>query len=318
MEEVKGGDWMIYTCTLNPAIDLFIETEDDLQPSLVNRTQEEDYQANGKGVNVSIILQRLGLTSTALGFTAGFTGAYIRDELQSMGINTDFVDIDGVTRVNIFVHSQDKEYKIVNRGPEVNESDLRQLLEKIHSLPEGSMLFVSGSVPRGVKNSVHEEISKIAADKHMDLILDISSKTLSECLQYRPYLIKPNNEELAHYYGKDDLNDDEIIYFGHDLLNKGAQRVLISLGEDGAIYMDESHLLRVTSPKGKVINTACAGDTMLAMFVQKIQAGANIEQALVHASAAGSSTAFSKGLSDLQDIDMLMEDITVKNIKRRE
>src|SRR5699024_11610405 len=88
----------------------------------------------------------------------------------------------------------------------------------------------------------------------MDLILDISSKTLLDCLQYRPYLIKPNNEELAHYYGKDDLNDDEIIYFGHDLLNKGAQRVLISLGEDGAIYMDESHLLRVTSPKGKVIN----------------------------------------------------------------
>lgn len=308
---------MIYTCTLNPAIDLFIETEDDLQPGMVNRTQEEDYQANGKGVNVSIILQRLGLTNTALGFTAGFTGAYIQDELQSMGIHTDFVGIDGITRVNIFVHSQDKEYKIVNRGPEVNASDVEQLFEKIYALPDHSMLFVSGSVPRGVDDAVYEEMSKVAADKHMDLILDISSKTLLDCLQYRPYLIKPNKEELAHFYGKEDLTDDEIIYFGHDLLNKGAKRVLISLGEDGAIFMDGNHLLRVTSPKGKVINTACAGDTMLAMFVQKIQTGSTIEQALVYASAAGSSTAFCKGLSDLQDIDELRKDITIKNLKGR-
>src|SRR5699024_4617009 len=130
-------------------------------------------------------------------------------------------------------------------------------------------------------------------------------------------MIKPNNEELAHFYGKDDLQDDEIIYFGHDLLNKGAQRVLISLGADGAIYMDETHLLKVTSPKGDVINTACAGDTMLAMFVQKIQTGATIEQALVHASAAGSSTAFSKGLSDLQDIDTLIKGITIENVRGR-
>src|SRR5699024_6632668 len=209
-------------------IDLFIETENNLQHGVVNRTREEDYQANGKGVNVSIILKKLGLSSTALGFTAGFTGDYIQDELRSMVIATDFVDIHGITRVNIFVHSKDKEYKIVNRGPTVDASDVEQLFEKIHALPNHSMLFVSGSVPRGVDDAVYKDISKVASDKHMDLILDISSKTLLDCLPYQPYLIKPNKEELAYFYGKDDLQDDEIIYFGHDLLNKGAQRVLIS------------------------------------------------------------------------------------------
>jgi len=305
---------MIYTCTLNPAIDLFVET-DDLLPSKVNRTQSEDYQANGKGVNVSIILKKLGIRSTALGFKAGFTGAYIQDELQAMGIDTDFVEIDGVTRVNIFVHTGEQEYKIVNRGPKVDSNAYNEMIEKINSLPDQSTLFVSGSAPRGVDESIYKEIAKIAFDKQIDLILDISSEVLMDCLQYNPFLIKPNKEELAHFYGKEDLTEDDIIYYGHDLLDKGAKHVLISLGEDGAIYIDRDHLLKVSSPKGKVINTACAGDTMLAMFYQKIQAGFSVEDSLIYASAAGSSTAFSKGLSDLEDISELIKQINTIKLK---
>lgn len=305
---------MIYTCTLNPAIDLFVETV-DLKPDVVNRTLDEDYQANGKGVNVSLILKKLGVKSTALGFVAGFTGVYIKDELHTKGIDTDFVEVDGITRVNMFVHTQDQEYKIVNQGPEVDDKAVSQILEKIESLPDESMLFVSGSTPRGIDDSIYKEISKIAARKRIDLILDISSKTLLDCLEYHPYLIKPNEEELAHFYGKEDLTEEEIIYYGHDLLTKGARRVLISLGKDGAIYMEENELLRVSSPQGKVINTACAGDTMLATFVQKTTAGLSFEESLIYASAAGSSTAFSKGLSDLTDVDTLINNITVENLQ---
>ncbi|TQS71154.1 1-phosphofructokinase [Ornithinibacillus gellani] len=305
---------MIYTCTLNPAIDLFIEA-DDLLPNKVNRTKSEDYQANGKGVNVSIILKKLGMGSTALGFKAGFTGAYIQDELHAMGIDTDFVEIDGITRVNIFVHTGDQEYKIVNRGPNVDTNAYNKMIEKIKSLPDQSTLFVSGSAPRGVDESIYKEIAKIAFDKQIDLILDISSEVLMDCLQYNPFLIKPNKEELAHFYGKEDLTEDDIIYYGRDLLDKGAKHVLISLGEDGAIYIDKDHLLKVSSPKGKVVNTACAGDTMLAMFYQKMQAGFSIEDTMVYASAAGSSTAFSEGLSDLQDVSELMKQINTINLR---
>ncbi|WP_164667731.1 1-phosphofructokinase [Virgibacillus doumboii] len=305
---------MIYTCTLNPAIDLFVATK-DFQPDKVNRTFDEDYQANGKGINVSIILKKLGVDSTALGFIAGFTGTYINDELKKLDIETEFVEIDGITRVNIFVHNIDQEYKIVNRGPKVEKKSILQMLQKIKELPDQSMLFVSGSLPQGVDESIYEEISKISQQKDIDLVLDISSNKLLNCLPYHPYLIKPNKEELAQFYNKEELSDDEVVELGYDLLNKGARRVLVSLGEEGAIYIDESHLLKVSSVKGNVVNSACAGDTMLAMFIQKVQAGFTIEKALIYASAAGASTAFSKGLSDLSDIDELVNKIHIDNLK---
>lgn len=305
---------MIYTCTLNPAIDLFVAT-DDLLPNTVNRTSQEDYQANGKGVNVSIILKRLGVDSTALGFIAGFTGKYIEDELHKMGIQTDFIEIDGITRVNMFVRTKDDEYKIVNRGPFVEDSYRNEMLKKIESLPDECTLFVSGSVPRGIEDEIYFEIAKIAQAKNIELILDISSKVLLDCLEYQPFLIKPNREELAHIYDKTELSDDEVIELGYDLLRKGAQRALISLGSKGAIYIDKSQVVKVNSPKGKVINTACSGDTMLAMFVQKIKTGNTVEQALIYASAAGSSTAFSVGLSDLKDVEELKKQINSKILK---
>lgn len=305
---------MIYTCTLNPAIDLFVAT-DDLLPNTVNRTSQEDYQANGKGVNVSIILKRLGVDSTALGFIAGFTGKYIEDELHKMGIQTDFIEIDGITRINMFVRTKDDEYKIVNRGPFVEDSYRNEMLKKIESLPDECTLFVSGSVPRGIEDEIYFEIAKIAQAKNIELILDISSKVLLDCLEYQPFLIKPNREELAHIYDKTELSDDEVIELGYDLLRKGAQRALISLGSKGAIYIDKSQVVKVNSPKGKVINTACSGDTMLAMFVQKIKTGTTVEQALIYASAAGSSTAFSVGLSDLKDVEELKKQINSKILK---
>lgn len=305
---------MIYTCTLNPAIDLFVAT-DDLLPNTVNRTSQEDYQANGKGVNVSIILKRLGVDSTALGFIAGFTGKYIEDELHKMGIQTDFIEIDGITRINMFVRTKDDEYKIVNRGPFVEDSYRNEMLKKIESLPDECTLFVSGSVPRGIEDEIYFEIAKIAQAKNIELILDISSKVLLDCLEYQPFLIKPNREELAHIYDKTELSDDEVIELGYDLLRKGAQRALISLGSKGAIYIDKSQVVKVNSPKGKVINTACSGDTMLAMFVQKIKTGNTVEQALIYASAAGSSTAFSVGLSDLKDVEELKKQINSKILK---
>lgn len=305
---------MIYTCTLNPAIDLFVAT-DDLLPNTVNRTSQEDYQANGKGVNVSIILKRLGVDSTALGFIAGFTGKYIEDELHKMGIQTDFIEIDGITRVNMFVRTKDDEYKIVNRGPFVEDFYRNEMLKKIESLPDECTLFVSGSVPRGIEDEIYFEIAKIAQAKNIELILDISSKVLLDCLEYQPFLIKPNREELAHIYDKTELSDDEVIELGYDLLRKGAQRALISLGSKGAIYIDKSQVVKVNSPKGKVINTACSGDTMLAMFVQKIKTGTTVEQALIYASAAGSSTAFSVGLSDLKDVEELKKQINSKILK---
>lgn len=308
---------MIYTCTLNPAIDLFVAL-DKLEQQKVNRTYDEEYQANGKGINVSIVLKKLGVNSTALGLIAGFTGEFIKDELKKMGIQTDFIEIDGITRVNIFINTVDGEYKIVNRGPNVSKRIVNEMKIKIMALPENSTLFVSGSLPRGIDDFIYVDIAKIAKEKNIDLILDISSKRLLDCLPYEPYLIKPNEEELANFFDMDKrLNEEEVIELGYELFRKGAKRVLVSLGAKGAIYIDQDHLLKVNSAKGKVVNTACAGDAMLAMFFQKVHSGFPVEEALAYASAAGASTAFAKVLSDLTDVEDLKSQIKVTNLKGR-
>ncbi|MBM7587245.1 1-phosphofructokinase [Bacillus pakistanensis] len=304
---------MIYTCTLNPAIDLFVDS-DSLDPYVVNRTNTEDYQANGKTINISLILKKMGINNTALGFIGGFTGKFIESELQQQGIITDFIEINGITRVNTFVRTKEKEYKIVNKGPEVPLSKKEEMLTKIRFIPEGSILFVSGSLPKGLSDDIYLEISEISKQNNFKLILDISSKTLLDCLPNRPYLIKPNREELANWFDKDDVTLEEVLTFGYELLHKGAMQVLISLGEEGSIYMSHEIAIHVTSPQGKVVNTACSGDALLGSFIAKLEQDSDLEEALIYASATGASTAFSMGLSDLTDIDHLVKSIKLNYI----
>ncbi|WP_099361209.1 1-phosphofructokinase [Fredinandcohnia onubensis] len=306
---------MIFTCTLNPAIDLYVELK-ELKPKIVNRTLEEDYQPNGKAVNISILLNKLGIRNKALGFIGGFSGEFIKQELIKMGIDTDFISVEGNTRINTFVNANE-EYKIVNRGPIIPEVKTHEMLEKIKLLPNGSKLCISGSLPRGVSDDIFLDIAEICNTNGIKLILDISSLTLLDCLAFKPYLIKPNEEELAALFNVElsSLSKEKVIQFSKELLQRGAKQVLVSRGEQGAIYASSNHLIEVSSVKGKVINTACAGDAMLGMFIGKRELGKTIEEALQYASAAGASTAFSKGLTDLSDIEDLVKKISLKNLQ---
>jgi 1-phosphofructokinase len=297
---------------MNLAIDLFIET-DTMYPEIVNRTNADDIQANGKGVNVSLILKQLGLPSTALGFSAGFTGAYIADYLREKEIDTKFVEVAGFTRINVFtqVLDQQTEYKLVNKGPIIAQDKVQQLLALCQQIEQDDFLIVSGSLPRGVSELILLEISKIAKAKGFHLILDTSYDVVLECLKDEPYLIKPNEEELCQWFGKTEMTVAESIASAQKLIDMGAQRVLLSLGADGAVYLDKEKIIRGNSPKGKVVNTACAGDTLLATFLHGIIAGNDLEVTLKKAIAAGSSTAFTQGLTDFQDVPMLMEQIEI-------
>jgi len=303
---------MIYTCTLNPAIDLFVDV-DELKPFTVNRTKDEDYQANGKGINVSIVLKRFGLDSTAIGIIAGFTGKFIQDEIEKKGIKTKLFEVNGITRINIFVNA-DKEFKIINRGPNVPLNTIEKIIEEIKKIPIGSYLFVSGSLPPGVKDETFLRISKICKEKGIKLILDISSPILIDCLTYHPYLIKPNEEELANLFDIKQLTEEAIIYYGKELLNRGAQKVIVSRGEKGSIYFSKNKILKASSIKGKVVNSACAGDTLLATFVGMQLKGFKEETALAYASAAGALTAFSKGIGNFEDIHEFAKMIKIEKM----
>ncbi len=306
----KEGEAVIYTCTMNTAIDLYVAL-DELKPDTVNRTHDEDYQPNGKGVNVSIMLKKYGINNVALGFIGGFTGKFINDSLIELGIKTGFIEVDGITRINVFINS-DEEYKVVNQGPEISNNELKQLLDKIKSIPSGNTLVVSGSLPKGVPDSVIIDIAKICAQNNVKLVLDTSVSTVKETLPYKPYLLKPNEEEVAAIFQQaHPLSEEELVGCGKELIKMGAQHVIISRGAEGALYFSKDNLLKTNSPKGDVVNTACSGDALLATFLGKKMQEVPLDKALTYAVATGASTAFSKGLSDLSDIETLIKQVEV-------
>lgn len=305
---------MIYTCTMNTAIDLYVEL-DALKKDIVNRTHDEDYQPNGKGVNVSTMLHKLGIDNIALGFVGGFSGKYIEDALQEMTIQTDFIEVDGITRINVFVNA-DEEYKIVNQGPTISSEKQNELINQIKAIPANSTLVVSGSLPKGVSEQIIVDIAKICHTNKVKLVLDTSVRSVKDTLVYEPYLLKPNEEEVAHLFGKQDpLTEDELITCGKALLRQGAKQVIISRGADGAIYFSDDKIVKSSSPKGKVVNTACSGDSLLATFLGKIKQGKTVEDALAFATATGASTAFTKGLSDLLDVPALQKQIKITTLE---
>lgn len=306
---------MIYTCTMNPAIDLFVEF-DEFKPFVVNRSHFEDYQANGKAINISLMLKKMDIDSTATGFLGGFTGEFIESTLKDRKISTAFIHVDGITRINTFIRTGETEYKAVNHGPAISKGAQQKLLDFIRQFRSNDTLFVSGSLPRNVGDSILVDIARLSKQIGFSLILDVSSRTLLDCLPYRPMLIKPSDEELAAFLDVDlkTLDTKENIIDGaQKLLHMGAQHVIVSRGAKGAMYLDQDHILFANAPKGKVVNTACSGDTLLAAFIGSRIKGRSLADALAFATAAASSTAFTSGLSDLKDVPDLLQQIHVEN-----
>jgi len=308
---------MIYTCTLNPAIDLFIET-DHLKPEVVNQTNSYDIQPNGKGVNVSFILKHLGVNNTAWGVGGGFTSNFIEESLRNKGIETDFTHIDGISRINVFtrVLDTDTEYKEVNNGPEVSANKVTEFLQKVATLTKDDKLVVSGSFSKGIQPEIIVEIAKMAEKQGFDLVIDTSYPDVVSAIEHHPYLIKPNDEELLSWFDQPSTDDiNVLVKYSKELLKKGAQNILLSLGAKGALFVNSEHVLLGNAPKIKVVNTACSGDTMLGTFLAGLEQEMSLEDNLKRSLAAASSTAASAGLTDFSDVDELMKQIKITQLE---
>lgn len=308
---------MIYTCTLNPAIDLFIETE-HLKPEVVNRTNSYDIQPNGKGVNVSFILKHLGVDNTALGVGGGFTSEFIEKSLRDKGIMTDFTHIDGISRINVFtrVVDSDTEYKEVNHGPEVSSAKVDEFMTKVSKFGSGDKLVVSGSFSKGIDPEIIIKISQMAQKQGFDLIIDTSYPEVVQSIAYQPFLLKPNDEELLSWFDQEDTDDiNVLIKYSKKLIDQGAQNILLSLGSKGALFVDKNEVLFGNAPKIKVVNTACSGDTMLGTFLAGIEQQMPTSDNLKRSIAAASSTAASTGLTDFSDVDALMKQIKIEKLE---
>ena len=289
---------MIYTVTFNPAIDYIVRMNDKLLPGMTNRSDSEDCYFGGKGINVSTILKNLGLESTALGFTAGFTGKAIEESVIGKGIIADFIHLDeGISRINVKIKGE-AETEINAQGPRIPEEAREKLFSKVANLKDGDMLILAGSIPNSLPNDVYEKLIALVADKKVDVVVDATKDLLKNVLKYHPFLIKPNNHELGEMFGTVLKTDDEIELHAKKLQEMGARNVLISMAGDGAMLIAETgEKFRIGVPKGKVKNSVGAGDSMVAGFIAGYFKNRSYDEALKMGTAAGSATAFSDDLA---------------------
>lgn len=298
---------MIYTVTFNPALDYVVRLP-AFEPGAVNRTESEDIQLGGKGINVSCVLGQLGFKSVALGFVAGFTGEAVEAGLARRGVNADFIRLpEGLTRINVKIKAS-VETEINGQGPAIPAGALEELFRKLERLAAGDVLVLAGSIPASLPSDIYQRILARLAPKGVLCAVDATGELLVKVLPYRPFLIKPNNHELGEIFGRTLSTDEEIVECARLLQQKGARNVLVSMAGDGALLLDEGgnvHWLEAF--KGKVKNSVGAGDSMVAGFVAGWLEKGDYAWALRLGSACGSATAFSDTLATRTEIESLLQ-----------
>lgn len=292
---------MIYTVTLNPAVDYFLEA-DEICAGKVNRVKNERIRFGGKGINVSRVLSELGQKSVALGFVAGFTGDAIEKELKKRGIKTDFVHLlSGFSRINVKI-SGNETTELNANGPDVTEAEVSKLLEKTERIKNGDILILSGSIPPSVPVNIYEDILNKVKNKNVKTVIDAGGKLLKCTLKHKPFLIKPNIHELEELFNVKISEIEAVKKYAEILHKESCGNVLVSMGKDGAVLVDENgDFHSIKAHKGEVKSAVGSGDSMVAGFI----AGSfskDYKTALRLANAAGGATAFADGLATKDDI----------------
>jgi 1-phosphofructokinase len=300
---------MIYTITFNPALDYIVRVQ-DFKLGQVNRTSYEEVYAGGKGINVSIVLKNLDVENVALGYIAGFTGEEIENKIKAFGCNTDFIKLNnGMSRINVKLKSNE-ESEINGQGPSISDQDLEELYRKLELLREGDILVLAGSIPATLPKNIYEIIMESLSGKGIRFIVDATGELLLNVLKYKPFLIKPNHHELAELFNATIENEDDIVIYAKKLREMGAQNVLISRAGDGAIFVTEKdEIIKSDVPKGTLINSVGAGDSMVGGFIAGYLKNKSLEEAFKMGVATGSASAFSEGLATKEKVYELLNQI---------
>lgn len=303
---------MIYTVTFNPALDYVVRVF-EFHSGRLNKTEEELLLPGGKGLNVSEVLTNLGEKTTALGFIGGFTGDEIARLESERGVICDFVKVEGNSRINVKLKSA-QETEINANGPEITTENLLELYRKLQKLQSGDILVLAGSIPRSIPDTAYSDIMTRLENKGIRIIVDAASSLLVNVLDNKPFLIKPNHIELADLFKAQIGTDKELIVkYARKLLEKGAQNVLVSMGGDGAILVcSDNRVFYAAAPKGEVVNSVGAGDSMVAGFIYGLNKSGDFSDALRWGIACGSASTFSEYLAIKEDVLVLYDNIGVE------
>ncbi len=303
---------MIYTVTLNPAVDYALEA-DTLCLGATNRASREAIRFGGKGINVSRMLKILGVPSVALGFAAGFTGEAMERGLSEEGIATELIRLDaGFSRINIKLRVGETETELNGRGPEIPDAKLEALLTKLEALGEGDTLVLGGSLPPSVPADFYCRMLAAVEGRGVRSVVDTTGEALLRTLSYRPFLIKPNRAELEELAGRTLPDREAIMEAAQELRGKGAEHVLVTLGAEGAMLCAKDGFRLVPAHKGVLRCSVGAGDATVAGFLAgsartEDRGRASLSDALRLGNAAGGAVAFSDGAVTKADVLALME-----------
>ncbi|WP_054648992.1 1-phosphofructokinase [Lacticaseibacillus pantheris] len=304
---------MIYSVTLNPAIDYVIGLP-HLELGAVNRLTSAVKLPGGKGINVSRILQALDIPTTAWGFNGGFTGEFITDSLHALGLHTDFAPAAGDTRINVKLKA-DSETELNGAGPTITEDNVAAFKAKFDALQPGDVVVMAGSIPQGLGDSFYRDLIPLIHQHGADFVIDTTGQALLDTLPEHPLVVKPNHHELAALFSDNEYTDlQQVVERGRRLLEMGAQHVLVSMAGAGALMITKDHAWHGTVPKGDVKNWVGAGDSMLAGFTGTFAQTHEALTSFKTAIACGSATAFSTDLADKEKIDAVLATVSIEEL----
>ena len=258
---------MIATVTMNPAVDYTVQLEEPLQFNAVNRTENEQITAGGKGINVSLILQQLEIPTTVYGYLSGTTGTMISERIQRTQIPMDFITLPNqMNRINVKFKQHNQVTELNGRGLSVSEADTKVLLEKLSKYGSGDYIVLAGSIPAGAAATHYADVMAALADNGVRFAVDAAGKPLLEALPHHPFVVKPNLPELRELFDAEILTWWDALPYGKKLIEMGAQNALVSLGGDGALlFTDAGRVWHLSAPHNTVKNAVGAGDAMQRM-----------------------------------------------------
>ncbi|NVF10434.1 1-phosphofructokinase [Anaerococcus sp. AGMB00486] len=304
---------MIYTLTLNPSIDYILGIDKFVDGETLRSTYEEKYPG-GKGIMVSKLLKNLGESSINIGFLGGFTGDYIKKELDKLDIFHNFTEVSDDSRINVKL-KYGQETEINAKGPNISEAEIVSFLDFIDELNEDDFVIISGSIPKSLGDDFYRIIINILDINNVRFALDTSGKKLYELSSYKPFLVKPNKDELADVFDTSIDNEEDIIRYAKKLSDRGAENVIVSLGANGSIFIDENFAYKANPIKGKLINSVGSGDSMVGAYIYGYMSGLSKIDSYKLAVAAGSATAFSQDIADKKLIYEILDKVEVKEWK---
>lgn len=305
---------MIYTVTFNPSLD-YIVSVSDFKLGLTNRTDSELLLPGGKGINVSTVLQNLGIANTVLGFTAGFVGEEVRKEVEQLGVKAEFISLDeGVSRINLKLKSIDGT-EINGRGPKIPREAVDALMTQLDRLGADDTLVLAGSIPASMPDDIYQKIMEHLDGRDVRIVVDATKDLLLNVLGHHPFLIKPNNHELGDIFGVKLSEREEVVPYAKKLQEKGAVNVLVSMAGKGAVLLaEDGSVYAAEAPKGTLKNGVGAGDSMVAGFLAGYGESGDYEHAFRMGLAAGSASAFSEQLATKDEIKKVYENCRITKI----